>query len=91
MANQSEYAASSIFTIISGVHSLPRGYHYYTLHHAEGVEEIQQKMNPRRNVEWLSLGSFRFNKGEAILELSDNGVEGQLVVADAGKWVRIRE
>lgn len=91
VANQSDYAASSIFTFISGVHSLPRVYQYYTLHHAEGVEEIQQKMNPRRNVEWLSLGSFRFNKGEAKLELSDKGVEGQRVFADAVKWVRIRE
>lgn len=91
VANQSDYAASSIFTFISGVHSLPRVYQYYTLHHAEGVEEIQQKMNPRRNVEWLSLGNFRFNKGEAKLELSDKGVEGQRVFADAVKWVRIRE
>ena len=40
---------------------------------------------------WLSLGSFRFNAGEAKLELSDKGVEGQRVFADAVKWVRIRE
>lgn len=91
VANQSDYAASSIFALITGVHSLPRVYQYYTLYHAEGVEEIQQKMDPRRNVEWLSLGNFRFNEGEAKLELSDKGVEGQRVFADAVKWVRIGE
>ncbi|MFR4038885.1 MAG: hypothetical protein ACLTZT_14855 [Butyricimonas faecalis] len=41
VANQSDYAASSIFTFISGVHSLL--WCINILHHAEGVEEIQQR------------------------------------------------
>ena len=91
VANRSDYAASSIFAFITGVHSLPLVYQYYTLYHAGGVEEIRQKMDPRRNVEWLSLGRFRFNEGEAKLELLDKGVEGQRVFADAVKWVRVKE
>lgn len=91
VANQSDYAASSIFTFITGVQSMPKVTQYYTLYHAKGVEEIEQRMSPRRSVEWLSLGRFRFNAGEAKLELSDKGIEGQRVFADAVKWVKVNE
>lgn len=91
MANQSDYAASSIFTFITGVQPMAKVTQYYTLYHAKGVEQIEQRMSPRRSVEWLSLGRFRFNAGEAKLELSDKGVKGQRVFADAVKWVKVNE
>ena len=68
---------------------------YYTVYTSEGKEEIVWEVSDNDN-EWVSLGTFNLSAGESRVVLDDRGagtlIEGnaQLVVADAVKWVRVK-
>ena len=38
---------------------------------------------------WKSLGKYHLSEGEARIVLDDRGEPGQIVIADAVKWVRV--
>lgn len=65
-----------------------RGCFHYQIHHANGLEKVETLPVKERNG-WVSLGRFFFDKGEAIVELSDES-EFPYVVADAVKWIRLK-
>jgi hypothetical protein len=59
---------------------------HYFINHDDGTEPVVLETE---SVEqgWNLLGSFYFSAGKASVELSDLS-EGQVVVADAVKWVK---
>jgi hypothetical protein len=65
-----------------------RGRFHYLVHHANGLDKVETLPIRERNG-WISLGRFFFDKGEAVVELSDES-EFPYVVADAVKWIRLK-
>ncbi|WP_291855270.1 ABC transporter permease subunit, partial [Marinilabilia sp.] len=65
-----------------------RGRFHYQIHYANGLEKVETWPVRERNG-WVSLGRFFFDKGEAVVELSDES-EFPYVVADAVKWIRLK-
>ena len=65
-----------------------RGRFHYAIHHANGIENAETWPVRERNG-WVSLGRYFFDKGEAVVELSDKS-EFPYVVADAVKWIRLK-
>lgn len=60
---------------------------YYTVKHAEGEEEVSIETQ-KDNQQWISLGTFYFNSGEATITLNDKGsIPNQIIYADAVRWV----
>ena len=59
---------------------------HYTVHSEAGSDEVAVDMG-NTYLDWTLLGSYYFSKGEAKVELSDKS-KGDLVVADAVKWVK---
>jgi hypothetical protein len=52
------------------------------------VKSFNQKKEIRHS--WLYLGRHELPSGETTLILHDRGAPGQLLVADAVKWVRVQ-
>ena len=65
---------------------LDRIEHHYTIHHSDGTTEVVL-MPDRCEDGWNLIGRYFFEKGEAIVELSDESPAG-FVIADAVKWVK---
>lgn len=63
----------------------PEGSYFYTVHHADGVEEIELSLKDFENG-WNLLGSFYISSGTGKVVLSDKGGADR-VIADAVKWV----
>jgi ABC-type transport system involved in multi-copper enzyme maturation permease subunit len=63
-----------------------KGVFHYKIFHANGSDAVDSPPVRERNG-WVSLGRFFFNKGEAIVELSDQS-DFIYVVADAVKWIK---
>jgi hypothetical protein len=61
------------------------GKHHFLIYHDDGIEETDLDLNGVENG-WNYLGSYYISKGEAKIELT-NESEGQVVIADAVKWV----
>jgi hypothetical protein len=61
------------------------GKHHFLIYHDDGIEEMELDINSADDG-WSYLGSYYISKGEAKIELT-NQSEGQVVIADAVKWV----
>lgn len=64
----------------------PVGSYFYTVYHADGIDEVELKTSDF-DTGWNLLGSFYISSGEGKIVLSDKG-GAQIVVADAVKWIR---
>ncbi len=60
--------------------------HHYTVHHSDGLGEVVL-MPDKCEDGWNLLGRYFFEKGEAVVELSDKS-PALYVIADAVKWVK---
>ncbi len=58
----------------------------FTMKHAQGSEHIQLKLKDEDGG-WKRLGTWEFNAGKAELTMS-NRSRGEIVIADAVKWVK---
>ncbi len=58
----------------------------YIIHHSTGSDQVALDAQNAADG-WNFLGTYYFSKGEATIDLSDKS-NGQLVVADAIKWVK---
>jgi hypothetical protein len=63
-------------------------FQHYTISTADGPVEVSVDVEPR---DWVHLGTFRLSAGEQQVTLDDSGVANQVIVADAVKWVRVKE
>jgi hypothetical protein len=61
-------------------------FQHYAVSTAGGVEEVSVNIIP---CGWISLGRFRLPAGECSVTLDDRGEKGQVIIADAVKWVRV--
>jgi ABC-type transport system involved in multi-copper enzyme maturation permease subunit len=58
----------------------------YTIYHSAGQDQVT--LDADHAVDgWNFLGTYYFSKGKALIELSDQS-NGELVIADAVKWVK---
>jgi len=58
----------------------------YIIHHDDGQDEVSVDF-VKAEMGWNLLGSYYFSKGNAKIEITDK-TSGNLVVADAVKWVK---
>jgi len=65
---------------------LDRIEHHYTVYHSDGFSNVVL-MPDRCEDGWNLLGRYRFESGEAVVELSDESPV-LFVIADAVKWVK---
>ena len=64
-----------------------QGSYLFTIHHDDGIDDVGIDLE---NAEegWNLMGNFYLSSGPAKVVLS-NKTEGNLVIADAVKWVKI--
>lgn len=60
--------------------------HHYRIYHSDGSEDVVLKPDQCEDG-WNLIGSYYFEKGEAVVELSDESPV-LYVIADAVKWVK---
>ncbi len=65
---------------------IQKGEFNYIIHHSTGSDQVALDAQNAADG-WNFLGTYYFSKGEATIDLSDKS-NGQLVVADAIKWVK---
>ena len=58
----------------------------FKIHHDIGIDEVMLNVEDA-DAGWNLLGTYYLSRGETTVELSDRS-EGQLVYADAIKWVK---
>jgi ABC-type transport system involved in multi-copper enzyme maturation permease subunit len=64
----------------------PVGSYFYTIHHDDGVEEVELKLKDVQTG-WNLLGSYYISNDTAKVVLTDRS-DASLVVADAVRWVK---
>ena len=69
-----------------GRESEPNDEYHYIVHHDDGNEEVVLNLKDTESG-WNFLGNFYFSPGPAMIEIT-NQSSGQIVVADAVKFVR---
>ncbi len=67
-------------------YGLDRTEYHYTIHHSDGSSEAILSFEQCENG-WNLIGRYFFEKGEAVIELSDESPAGY-IIADAVKWVK---
>jgi len=73
-------------------------FQYYTVEHGHQKTAVTLTLKTGKGFAlpaasdygWLSLGSFDFPAGPACVVLHDKGVAGQIIWADAVKWVKVK-
>jgi ABC-type transport system involved in multi-copper enzyme maturation permease subunit len=84
----------SVYTYVINKHSFGRKNFFedhikdiqYIVHHDDGEDEVSMDF-VKAELGWNLLGSYYFSQGKAKVEITDK-TGGNLVVADAVKWVR---
>jgi hypothetical protein len=54
------------------------------------IVRVDQRKPPPIDGLWISLGTFEFGKGTAIVEVSNTGTDGHVII-DAVQWLRVEK